>query len=112
MSFNHINKLMNHLNLGEVIGEPTEVKGGLLHKMFHVCTLSASYAVKVLNSEIMKRPTALNNTINSEKIAAFFSDTIPVVAALKIDGKQIHEIDGCHYMIFTWMDGKIRKSTK
>ena len=106
MSFNQINKLMLSLNLREVIGEPTEVKGGLLHKMFRVSTLSGSYAVKVLNSEIMKRPTALNNTINSEKIAAFLADTIPVVAALKVDGKQIHELDGCHYMVFCWVDGK------
>ena len=106
MNFNLIKKLMNSLNLGEVIGEPMEVKGGLLHKMFRVCTSSGSYAVKVLNSEIMKRPTALNNTINSEKIAALFADSIPVVAALTVDGKQIHEKDGCHYMVFNWIDGK------
>lgn len=64
MNFNQINKVMNALNLGEVIGEPVEVKGGLLHKMFRVCTLSGSYAVKVLNSEIMKRPTALKNIMD------------------------------------------------
>ena len=106
MNFNQINKVMNALNLGEVIGEPVEVKGGLLHKMFRVCTLSGSYAVKVLNSEIMKRPTALKNTINSEKIAALFANSIPVVAALTVDGKQIHEKDGCYYMVFNWIDGK------
>lgn len=106
MNFNQINKVMNALNLGEVIGEPVEVKGGLLHKMFRVCTSSGSYAVKVLNSEIMKRPTALKNTINSEKIAALFANSIPVVAALTVDGKQIHEKDGCYYMVFNWIDGK------
>ena len=106
MDFNQINKVMKSLYLGEGIGEPTEVKGGLLHKMFRVDTTKGSYAVKVLNSEIMKRPTALNNTIHSEKIAALFADSIPVIAALTIDGKQIHEKDGCFYMVFNWIDGK------
>ena len=44
------------------------VSGGLLHKMYRVETTSGIYAVKVLNPEIMQRPTALQNTVNSISI--------------------------------------------
>lgn len=68
-------------------------------------TNKGEYAVKVLNSEIMKRPKALQNTIYSEKIATAFETIIPVVSALEIDGKQIHNLKGKYYMIFEWMEG-------
>ena len=51
-----IGKLLQILSLGEMQGEPIEVKGGLLHKMYRVTTSKGVYAVKVLNCEIMKRP--------------------------------------------------------
>lgn len=102
-----ISELMEYLDMGKVIGEPREVQGGLLHKMYRVTTPGGTFAVKVLNREIMKRPCALDNTINSEKIAAIFSELIvPAVAACQVHGKQIHEMDGQHYMIFPWVEGK------
>ena len=100
-----INHLMQSLDLGSVVKEPIQVTGGLLHRMFHVSTDKGEYAVKVLNPEIMKRPTALRNTVNSEKIAAAFQTMIPVVTALEIRGKQLHERNGAYYMIFEWVEG-------
>lgn len=101
---------MEHLALGTVVKDPVQVKGGLLHKMYCVRTDKGVYAVKVLNPEIMKRPVALRNTVNSEKIAAAFQSIIPVVPALEINGKQIHELNGTHYMIFDWVAGVQRKT--
>lgn len=101
-----IDKLVQSLDLGELQGAPSEVKGGLLHKMYRVTTSSGVYAVKVLNGEIMKRPTALRNTVNSEKIAAAFTGILPVVAAMEVQGKQIHELDGSYYMVFPWVEGR------
>ena len=101
-----IGKLVQSLGLGELQKEPSEVKGGLLHKMYRVTTSKGEYAVKVLNSEIMKRPTALLNTVNSEKIAAAFTGILPVVAAMEVQGKQIHELDGSFYMVFPWVEGR------
>ena len=98
-------KLIELLDLGKVMEEPKEVQGGLLHKMYCVTTSKGVFAVKALNHEVMKRPCALNNTINSEKIAAIFSSSIPAVASCKIQGRQIHEIDGQYYMVFPWVEG-------
>lgn len=100
-----MNRLIEYLKLGTVVKEIVQVTGGLLHKMYRVSTDKGEYAVKVLNPEIMKRPTALRNTVNSEKIAAAFKSIIPVVAALEINGKQIHELNGVHYMVFDWREG-------
>lgn len=101
-----IAKLVQTLGLGDMTKEPTEIKGGLLHKMYRVTTSKGVYAVKVLNDEIMKRPFALRNTVNSEKIAAGFKACVPVVAALELHGKQIHELDGSYYMVFPWVEGR------
>lgn len=100
-----IEKLMKALSLGEVSELPSAVKGGLLHKMYRVVTSDGVFAVKVLNSEIMKRPEALQNMILSEKAAAIFSETIPVAAALERNGQQVHALDGTFYMVFHWVDG-------
>ncbi len=61
--------------------------------------------MKVLNPEIMKRPAALQNTANAEKIAAGFQSIIPVVVTLEIGGKQVHEWNEAYYMIFEWVEG-------
>lgn len=100
-----INNLMNWLKLGAVIEEPIQVTGGLLHKMYRVNTNNNTYAVKVLNTEIMKRSVAFQNTVNSEKIAARLQSVIPVVSALEIGGRQIHEWNRAYYMIFDWVEG-------
>ena len=99
-------KVMMALGLGEVTDEPDEVKGGLLHKMYKVKTTIGEFAVKVLNGEIMKRPEALMNTVNSERIAEVFSSSLPVVGALKIEGKHVHEVGGTYYMVFKWVEGR------
>ncbi len=105
MKLVEINSLIETLGLGSVADDPVQVTGGLLHRMYRVNTDKGSYAVKILNPEIMKRPAALQNTVNSEKIAAGFQSIISVVAALEIGGKQIHQWNGTYYMIFDWVEG-------
>ena len=105
MKREEINNIMESLGLGAVVSDPIQVTGGLLHKMYRVNSDKGTYAVKVLNPEIMKRPVALQNTVNSEKIATGFRAIIPVVSALEIDEKQIHELGGSYYMVFDWVEG-------
>ena len=81
------------------------VSGGLLHKMYRVETTSGIYAVKVLNPEIMQRPTALQNTINSEKVAHAMESVVPLVAAKEFNGAHVVEHDGSWFMVFDWLKG-------
>lgn len=81
------------------------VSGGLLHKMYRVETTSGIYAVKVLNPEIMQRPTALQNTVNSEKVAHALENIVPLVAAKEFNGAYVVKHDGCWFMVFDWLEG-------
>lgn len=101
-----IKKLLKLLDLGELKNLPKEVEGGLLHKMYCVITSKGKFAVKILNNKIMKRKSALQNTINSEKITSIFKNSIPVASALDIKGRQIHLLEDEYYMVFDWIEGR------
>lgn len=103
--YNKINKVMKKLSLSELLEEPKSITGGLMHRMYRVETETGTYAVKVLNEEVMSRPVAYRNMMNSEKIAAGFSKILPVVAAMEFEGTQIQEVEGCYYMLFPWVEG-------
>lgn len=111
----NMQKLVEQLRLGELLYEPEKVNGGLLHTVYRLIMAEGTFCLKVLNSEIMKRPEALQNMINSERIAAAFCDEIPVVASLAEEGKRIREWNAGirtsrsemrYYMVFPWIDGK------
>lgn len=63
-------KLTEELNLGTLTGQPTRVTGGFMHKMYKLETTTGTYAVKLLNPTIMKRPEALGNYQRAEQLEA------------------------------------------
>ncbi|MDF2673611.1 MAG: aminoglycoside phosphotransferase [Clostridiales bacterium] len=103
------NKLCNTLKLGKIVGAPEALSGGLLHRMYAIETIQGKYAVKALNPQIMHRPIAIQNFINSEEIANFASNNIPAISAKKINGTSMQEIDNQFYLVFNWVDGKSLK---
>lgn len=103
---NNLEQLCLKFNLGPLEKDPEMVTGGLMHKMYHVVTSQGEYAIKVLNPDIMKRPKALQNMINSEMVSNKLKGIIPLVAAKRFDGKNILECDGSYYVIFDWLTGK------
>lgn len=102
-------KLCNILQLGEIVGVAESILGGLLHRMYAIETTQGKYAIKALNPQIMLRPTAMQNFINSEQIANIVSNNIPALPAKKINGTIIQEIDNQFYLVFDWLDGKSLK---
>ena len=101
------NKLCNQLDLGEMIGKQIPLIGGLLHRMYGIETTKGKYAIKAINPEIMTRPTAMKNYINSENIAAIVSNrNIPALPALHINGNVVHKVDTQYYLVFPWINGK------
>lgn len=92
--------------LGTLEKDPVIVTGGLLHKMYRVQTENGEYAVKVLNPDIMQRPEALDNMINSERIANALENEIPLVAAKKLQGQYVIKDEEFYYMVFEWLDGR------
>ena len=103
-----ITKLMKRCGLGEVTTKITPVSGGLMHRMYKVRTDSGIYAVKRLNPEIMKRPTARENYAAAEALEARLEEArVPMVAALTLKGRKMQELDGEFFYIFRWQKGRI-----
>lgn len=103
-------KLSKVMQLGELVREPEAISGGFLHRMFSVETTKGKYAVKALNPQIMLRPTAMKNIINSERIAKLASNKISALPAKIFNGNSIQEVDGQFFLIFNWVKGKSLKA--
>ncbi len=100
-----IEQLCIKYKLGLLIKEPVSVSGGLLHRMYHVTTNLGEYAVKVLNPEVMGRPGAMQNMIDSERIANKLKERVTLVAAVEYNGQYVLEADGTYFMIYDWQEG-------
>ena len=87
-------KICLQLDLGEIITEPTQLKGGFMHKMYSLCTTKGKYAIKLLNPYVMKRDTVFENYRIAEELEAKLEQTdIPMLPALIFNGKKMKEID-------------------
>jgi len=103
-----LKELMETCRLGEIIAKTEPVEGGFLHRMYKVTTETGTYAVKHLNPEIMKRPTAVENYARAEKIERILEENqIPIVPSLVFDGKKMQTTEGQFFYIFKWQKGKI-----
>ncbi|HDX9578466.1 TPA: phosphotransferase [Bacillus pseudomycoides] len=95
--------------LGELLHAPESIFGGLLHRMYAVETTTGKYAIKLLNPQIMLRPTAIRNYINSEKVANFLFNSIPTLPAKIINGDVLQKVDNQFYLVFDWIEGESLK---
>ncbi|MBP3650725.1 MAG: phosphotransferase [Clostridia bacterium] len=94
-------------SLGRLSRPPQPVSGGYMHKMFRLDTASGSFAVKLLNPEVMSRPEALGNYCNAEALEQVLeAHHLPIVAALSRNGKKMHCIQGQYFYLFPWVEHK------
>lgn len=105
---NQIEKLIKQCGLGSVQKTIQPLTGGFMHKIFAVETTTGKYAVKFLNPQIMKRPTAKSNYERAEKYEKILADNnIPIVSALILNGKKMQVVDGNYFYLFPWQEGSI-----
>ena len=105
-----LNKMIGELNLGNLIEPISQVSGGLTHRMFKVFTDKGRYIVKLLNPNIMKRPTAMNNFNTADKLEEILKDNnIDAVYSLKFNDKKMQVLDGQYFYVYEWFDGKSLK---
>lgn len=100
------NKLCGVLQLGEIVGVPEAISGGLLHRMYGMVTTKGKYAVKALNPQIMNRPAAMQNFIDSERIAMIAARYVPALPAKQFHGVSIQKVEDQYYLVFDWADGR------
>lgn len=108
LSKQDIEKLVIETKIGTCIKEINKVSGGLSHRMYKVVTDKGIYAIKELNSGVMKRKEAFSNFIFSEKVSEIaIQNGITGIGALKANNEVITKIDDNYYMIFEWLDARI-----
>lgn len=107
---NFFNLVAEDLQLGKVLENPVQVTGGFMHRMFKVVTEQGSYIIKLLNPNIMKRPTAMGNYKIADDIEEILrQNNIPAVYALEFKNRKMQELKGQYYYVFEWYDGKSLK---
>ena len=86
-------KMVKKLNLGNIIEEPLKVTGGLTHRMFKIVTDEGRYIVKLLNPNIMKRPTAMSNFNRADRYEEILKENgIKAVYSLAFNDKKCRKL--------------------
>ena len=102
--------IAENLQLGQVVEKPIQLTGGFMHKMFKLVTEKGRYVIKLLNPNIMKRPTAMGNYKIADNIEQVLrQNNIPAVYALEFNGRKMQELNSQYYYVFDWYDGKALK---
>lgn len=103
-------KLVLNLKLGKLIEEPSRVNGGLIHKMYKIVTDKNKYIVKLLNPNIMKRPTALANYEKADKYEIMLKENnIEAIYSIEFNDKKLQRQDEQYFYVYNWYDGKSLK---
>ena len=106
-------KVTEKLQLGNIIEKPTQVTGGLTHRMFKLFTDKGKYIVKLLNPNIMKRSTAIANFTRADSLEEILKEhNIEAIYSLKFNNKKMQEIDGQFFYVYEWFDGKSLKDNE
>lgn len=83
-----LEKLLEKCNLGNILESPVRVSGGLVNRMYKVKTDKGLYAIKLLNSEVMKRKDAKDNHIFAEKVSSIAKENGVSCLPAKSNGKK------------------------
>lgn len=104
-----LNKMIAELDLGTLIEPISQVSGGLTHRMFKIFTDKGKYIVKLLNPNIMKRPTAINNFNIADKFEEILKENnIEAIYSLEFNNRKMQEIDGQYLYIYEWFGTLIK----
>ncbi len=106
-------RICAELNLGALTSVPVRLSGGFTHRMFRLDTTTGSYAVKLLNPEIMQRPDALDNYRTAEHFEAMLEAAdLPILPAKMIGGRKLQCVDGQYQYVFDYFDGRVLPSAE
>lgn len=104
-------KLTASFHLDKLISDAVRVYGGLTHTTYKLMTANKNYAVKLLNPKIMKRPDAMENFLEADRLEIIIQkSSLQIVPSLTFDGKKMQMIDGQYFYIYEWFDGNSLKN--
>lgn len=103
-------KLTTTLQLGNLLSQAVRVQGGFIHTMYRLDTSGGSYAVKLLNPNVMKRPDAMGNYKEADRLEVVIQESsIPIVPSLVWGGEKMQKLDEQYFYVYEWFGGKALK---
>jgi hypothetical protein len=106
-------KIVDYLKLGNLLENPMQVSGGLTHRMFKLVTNNGNYIVKLLNPNIMKRNTAMDNFNRADFLEEILKENnIDAIYSIKFNNKKMQCIDNQYFYVYDWFDGKSLKDNE
>lgn len=99
--------ICRRLDLGELLSQPRPLTGGLMHRMYALCTTKGHYAVKLLNPYVMQREGVLDHFRTAEALEQKLEQTaVPILPALTFGGSKMQQIDGQYFYVFDYYEGR------
>lgn len=99
------NLLCSRWQLGAPLKPPVRVSGGYMHKMYRLDTQTRSFAIKLLNPEVMSRPEAMGNYRRAEALERVLEHSgLEIVPALSLNGQKMQCMEGQYYYVFPWVE--------
>ena len=90
-----------------MLESPTRVSGGLLNRMYKVKTVNGTYAIKLLNPEVMKRDNAKSNHIFAETVSNIAKDNgVSCLPAKVFDNEVLQQVKDYYFLVFDWFNGR------
>ncbi len=99
--------LCRRYGLGAPLAAPQPVTGGLIHRLYRLVAAEGTFAVKVLDPQVMTRSGVRDEFRRSEQIAALLADEdVPAVLAQDAPGGTVQDIGATTVMVYPWCSGK------
>ena len=112
LSDSTLTDIRTRYGLGKPIAAPVPITGGLIHRLYRLDTEGGSFAVKVLNPEVMRYENIYDNLRRSEAIAAEFAAAhISAVLALDAPGGTVQDVAGITVIVYPWCAGVVLPKT-
>ncbi len=101
---NLLDKICKAYQIGELLGEPLALSGGLLHSTWKIKTETGFYVIKKLNPAVSAQKDRYRL---SEKIGEIFSKSISAIPALKQKGDFIFSDENESFLVFPYKNASI-----
>ena len=110
---NILERIVDELKLGTLTMNPEQITGGLTHRIFKIITNKGKYIIKLLNPNIMKRSSAIENFNMADKLEETLKkNNISAIYSLIFNNKKMQSVDGQYFYIYEWFDGKVLNNNK
>jgi Ser/Thr protein kinase RdoA (MazF antagonist) len=108
MNIDLSNMIAAHYKLGTSLSTPTPVNGGLVHRMWRLETAHGVYAVKQLDHDEMAISGTQELLEKAEHLSLSLGEVgIQAMNALSIADKCVTEIEGQHFIVYPWSQGRL-----